>query len=173
MIIRTQDNKTSLFQLLPNSSLSWQQTKYVIGAVACISFAIALFWSLNGAWLVLPFAGLEVSLFSYVCYRVCLNSYQQERLSISDSAIKVEWGKDAPKQRWTFSRRNCEWVVIRPRHSLSPHQIKLKADKQFLPIGAKLNKDDIDQLIKYLESSNIPLRFTGETVRHAIEGFDI
>jgi len=171
MVIRTKHKNTALIQLLPNRSLSWQQAKYVIGVFAGISIITALLFLLNGAWPVLIFIGLVLSLFAFFLYRVCLESYQQERLSISDKIIEVEWGKDAPKQHWILKRKKCEWIVVRPHHSLSAHEVRLKADNEILRIGGKLNKEDVDQLIKCLELLNIPLRFTGVTMRNATEGF--
>jgi len=172
MVIRTKHKNTALIKLLPNRSLNWQQAKYVIGVFTGISIITALFFGLNGAWPVLLFIGLVLLLFAFFLYRVCLDSHQQERLSISDNLIEVEWGKDAPKQHWILKRKKCEWIVVRPHHSLSAHEVRLKAGNKILRIGGKLSKEDVDHLIKCLEILNIPLRFTGVTVRHAIEGLD-
>ncbi|MEL7289923.1 MAG: DUF2244 domain-containing protein, partial [Pseudomonadota bacterium] len=48
--------------LSPNRSATWQQTKHLIAAFALFISSIAIAWSLAGAWVILPFAGLEVGL---------------------------------------------------------------------------------------------------------------
>jgi len=134
---------------------------------------MSLFWAFLGVWLVFPFAGLEVTLVAFFGCQVCSATYHQELLSIDDSNIEVAWGKDRPKRRWLFDREGCELEIIRPGHSLSAHQIRLKAGQRSLAIGCKLNKKDIDALIKYFRSTSIPIRFVGETTRQSIDGFDL
>jgi len=172
MVIKTQLQNALVVQLRPNCSFSWQQTKYFIIAVTLTLIVFSLYWVILGAWLVLPFIGLEISAVAFFCHRVCSDTYHQELISFFQDNIAVEWGKDCPQRRWVFPRESSEFEIIRPSHSLSTHQIRLKSGQRSLPIGRKLNKDDIGVLIKLIKETSIPIRFTGKTLRHSIDGFN-
>jgi len=72
------------FIIRPNRSLSWRELLVFFYISLSVSFLIALFFLLLGAWLVLPFTGLEMLLFFLGLYYVAKRS-----------------------------SRDCEWVTIR------------------------------------------------------------
>lgn len=159
--------------LLPNRSATWRQTKLAIGAVSLTTLAVATFWSLQGFWMILPFAGLEVAIFSYLAYRVCSATYHQQVVLCSRDDIEVQWGSTFPKQRWNFNRRDTELEVVRPPHSWSPYRLLLKDGRQTLPIADKLNKEDVQQTLDQFRAMGFFPVFTGKTSTVAIEGFDL
>lgn len=126
-----------------------------------------------GAWVILPFAGLEAGLLFYLTYRVCLETYHQEVLYISDTAIEMEYGKDFPKKRWSFDRAQSEVEVINPHHSLSPPEILIKSSATDIPVGERLNMSDKEELLDKLVALGIPYRKTGKVSTIAIDGFDL
>ena len=75
--------------LSPNRSATWQQTKHLIAAFALFISSIAIAWSLAGAWVILPFAGLEVGLLALIMYLVSKATYRWETLLISSNSIQV------------------------------------------------------------------------------------
>ena len=59
----------TVIKLSPNQSASWRETKIVITIMVLLVMSIAIGWTMAGAWIILPFAGLEVGLFAYFMYR--------------------------------------------------------------------------------------------------------
>jgi len=78
----------------PNCSLSPAGSRCAFLIVAGFTLAIAFAFFLQGAWLVLPFAGAEL-IALYICLRyVWLHSADYERLTIDHDKVLVE--KHAP-----------------------------------------------------------------------------
>ncbi|MES2500348.1 MAG: DUF2244 domain-containing protein [Pseudomonadota bacterium] len=74
----------------PNNSLSPENSLKLIVVLAIIAFMVALGFTHVGAWLVLPFAGLELLAFSYAFYYVYLHSSDFESIAIEEDKIIVE-----------------------------------------------------------------------------------
>jgi uncharacterized membrane protein len=159
--------------LRPNRSATWTQTKYMIYGIGLISMLIAVYWLTIGAWLVLPFIGLEILGLAILARIVCANSFSQDLLTINNEQVTVTYGKQMPEKHWHFSLADTELLIIRPHHALSPHQLKLKDDKKVLAIGRYLNKADIDKLIKCLLQTQLTIRFTGQIKTRSIDGFKL
>lgn len=170
--VEQNQNETRLY-LLPNCSATWRQTKLAIGAVGVTTLAVAVFWSLQGFWVILPFAGLEVGLFTFLAYRVCCATHHQQVLLCSPDGIEVQWGSRFPKHRWQFKRQDTQLRVIRPAHSWSAYRLILQDDRQALPIADKLNKDDVQRALDQLRALGFLPQFSGTTSTVAIEGFDL
>jgi len=173
MVIHKQIKGGSQIRLLPNRSATWLQTKWVVAVIGCVSLSIGLFWALRGAWVILPFAGLEVFLLGFFAYRVCYFSYHQQVITIEPQQIRVEWGHHQPKRNWTFERDSSEFQIKRPAHSLSPAEIFIQDKDRGLRIGSLLNQEDTEQLINCIRHSGVYYQFSGITRTHAIDGFDL
>ncbi len=74
----------------PNNSLSPENSLKLMVALAIIAFVVALGFTHIGAWLVLPFAGLELAAFAYAFYYIHLHSSDYESIAIEDDKIIVE-----------------------------------------------------------------------------------
>jgi uncharacterized membrane protein len=72
-----------------NNSLSSTGCNLVVGSLATISLVISLAFALRGAWMIVPFAGLEV-LVVYLAFR-CLERHAGdfESLSIQDDRVLI------------------------------------------------------------------------------------
>lgn len=173
MVNLQSDAARTYIELLPNRSASWKQMMALISVVAVISLGIAVFWVVQGAWVVMPFTLLELSLLLWVVFRVSSDSSIREVVTISDDVVKVEKGRRAPEQCWDFSRKETSVEIVNARHSLSPPQVKIKSAEQKVIIGEKLNIADVNKLIACLKSAHIPLSRVGDTHIHAIDGFDL
>lgn len=74
----------------PNNSLSPENSLKLMVVLAIIAFVVALGFTHIGAWLVLPFAGLELAAFAYAFYYIYLHSSDYESIAIEDDKIIVE-----------------------------------------------------------------------------------
>ena len=79
----------TVIKLSTNQSASWRETKIVITIMVLLVMSIAIGWTMAGAWIILPFAGLEVGLFAYFMYRICRQGFAQQIITITaKSSIK-------------------------------------------------------------------------------------
>ncbi len=74
----------------PNNSLTVQAGFKVLGAIAVVVLLVGFGFARMGAWLVLPFAGLEVLAFAYAFYYIYLHSADFESITIEDDKVVVE-----------------------------------------------------------------------------------
>lgn len=174
MIIQQSNAKTTSIQLLQNRSITWRQMCWVVASLGSLSLCIALFWALQGAWIIFPFAGLEVALLAYLTLRVSSNSYHKQVMHIHESQIHIEWGAIYPKKNWYFEREQSTFIIQRAKHSLSADHVELR-DKsgQCLRLGEALNKQDIDQLIEIIRSSKLYYKIVGSNSTKALDENEI
>ena len=74
----------------PNNSLSVANTVKLVCLLAVISMLVGIGFALAGAWLVLPFAGLEILAIGYAFYFVTLHSGDYESITIEGDRVIVE-----------------------------------------------------------------------------------
>jgi uncharacterized membrane protein len=74
----------------PNSSLTQRETAVVVALIGLFSLSVAIGFSLAGAWLVLPFAGLEVLTVAGAFYYVTCHAGDYESITIEGDHLVVE-----------------------------------------------------------------------------------
>ncbi|CAN4273563.1 COG5488 Integral membrane protein [Methylophilaceae bacterium] len=74
----------------PNNSLSVDDSVKLLAALAGIALVVALGFFHIGAWLVLPFAGLEIMAFAYAFHTVYLHADDFESITIENDRVVVE-----------------------------------------------------------------------------------
>lgn len=74
----------------PNSSLTPEASVKLLAALIVVVLVIALAFTRMGAWLVLPFAGLEIAAFAYAFYYIYLHSGDFESITIEVDNVVVE-----------------------------------------------------------------------------------
>ena len=94
MIAADRDYAKSNFRFViqPNCSLSWKGALTCFRGIALVAFTIAAMFALKGAWLILPFAGLEIVLLGIALYVTACKSAEREVVLISGNVIRIERG---------------------------------------------------------------------------------
>jgi len=98
--------------LKPNNSLSPEGTVKVLMALFVIVLLVSIGFSLIGAWLVLPFAGIEIVALAYAFYSVYLHSNDYESITIVGDEVIVEKKNDKDLTMMIFQRY---WAQISVR----------------------------------------------------------
>lgn len=94
-----------------NYSMSSAGQLLVLGSLALVTLAISLGFAIQGAWLVLPFAGLECGAI-YLAFRwLRRHEGDYESVLIEDDSLIVECGIGGKVERFTFSRAWAQVVV--------------------------------------------------------------
>ena len=116
--------------LRPNNSLSPEGSVKVVMALFAIVLVVAFGFALIGAWLVLPFAGLEVAALAYAFYCVHMHSDDYESITIAGDDVIVEKKNNKDFTTTIFQRY---WAQISVRDVI---QGKGKSNKRALFISS-------------------------------------
>src|SRR6185503_20240981 len=106
----------------------------VFAALALVVVTIGAGFAIAGAWLVLPFAGLEVLLLvaAYLAYARRAADY--ERIVLDSGRLTVEVGKAQRIERYEMEAR-------RARVSLEEQRVVVRGAREQLELGRHLDAD--------------------------------
>jgi uncharacterized membrane protein len=155
MVVTETLSDGTIITLSPNRSATWQHTKVVIAVMVAVVMIIALAWTFMGAWVVLPFAGLEVGLFALLMYKVSMFTYSKQVISINRQKVTIEWGRKRVEQRHEFQRDNLYVYYWEADEGWNLPRISLSQARKKLEIGDFLNMDDREQLKVELEQAGL------------------
>ncbi len=140
-----------------NQSLSWRGNKLFIYFMAAISFGIAGMFAFKGAWLILPFAGLEILALTIGLYMCSLHGRDQEVVTIDDDLVKVEKGRKKPNEVWQFERAWVSLELINSPIQGHPSKLVIRSKGKVTEIGKCLTNDErkslSDSLAKALHNT--------------------
>jgi uncharacterized membrane protein len=95
-----------------NNSLAPKAGVKLLFALACIVLVVGFGFARIGAWLVLPFAGLEILAFAYAFHYIYLHSGDFESITIDHDSVVVE-KKDYKEVTRTVFQRHWAQVSLR------------------------------------------------------------
>ena len=96
-------------EIKPNRSLTPAAAAWFFAGLATLCLGIAVTLASMGFWLVLPFAGAELSLLGLVLFLSFRTARRRELIHIDAERVVVEQGPGRPAGRWEFRR---PWVRI-------------------------------------------------------------
>ncbi len=129
-----------------NQSLSWQANKVFIYFVGILCFGIAIGFAVQGLWLVLPFAGLEILALTIGLYLCCLRNRQQEVITIDDDKFVLEKGEQTPNEIWEFDRAWVKLELKKPKHHGHPSKLLVRSKGKQTEIGKCLTNEERQSL---------------------------
>ena len=164
-----------------NCSLTPRQAGWFYFSIVCFSTAIAVFFAVwLGAWLVLPFAGLELLGLGIALLAYARNAADYERVSVTDGMLVVETASASRITREVFNPR---WVRVELGESFRA-PVVLRSDKRSVQVGLYLDPPEKALVLCVDEKSQIqaldrsapvlpmmpgmPERRTHDYVRHGI-----
>ena len=102
-----------------NCSISPAGLAGVFGALAALVIAIGTAFAFAGAWLVLPFAGLEIAALAVAYLAYARRAADYERIELAAGRLTVEVAQAQRMSRFDIEARRArvyvedEWVVLR------------------------------------------------------------
>ena len=138
----------------PNRSLSWRQSMIFLALIAVPLLLVSGALAFQGFWLILPFAGLELAALFACIYMVSHASLRCEVVSIGDSKVTVEKGRErgrddasgGPEQRTEFVRA---WARVELSGSVDnwyPRRLWIGESGRRVEIGEFLIDDEKKKL---------------------------
>lgn len=143
--------------LCPNRSMSWQTNKKILFAIFIVNMTIAVVWASMGAWMVLPFAGLEVLLVGAGMYYVSWKLSFKEIITFEAESLIVQKGVYYPKQEWRWQKNDTSLLKQPSRYRMSAPNLFLKHLNEQIEIGAFLNRREKVSLREHLNELGIPI----------------
>ena len=152
MIIRTalSPDDGLAYTLRPNGSLGWRAAKWACAGMMLLTAAVATWFTLRGAWLVLPFAGAEMLLLASTLYLACRWSRHAEVIRVDDATLTVERGTARPEESFRFQRGWARVVLVRDPSGWYPSRLLLRSHGRSVEIGARLVEEERLELAEEL-----------------------
>ncbi|BFT29816.1 hypothetical protein D210916BOD24_09920 [Alteromonas sp. D210916BOD_24] len=149
--LSTLESDTTLY-LTPNRSASWQQTKYLMLGFAIVVFTIAVAWSVVGAWVILPFAGVEVIALAITMYFVSRSTYQWEQVTLTPYTVVITNSRGTNLR---IARPDTYLFFIEDTSNRKMPRLIFKSSNVNAEVGAFLNNSDKCLLLKHLDEAGI------------------
>lgn len=147
----------SILTLSPNRSLTWAEAKWIMAIMVAVVMIIAIAWTFVGAWIVLPFAGVEVGLFVLLMYKVTRSTYLKQIVTFDDEQIRVEMGINRRLSSQTIPRLGTDIFYSETDRNWTTPKITLHNGSKRLQIGEFLNSEDMALLRESLEELGFPI----------------
>ena len=152
-VFQEQDSGCCRFEIRPNCALSWPWTKRLFWFFACCLAAVAGYFASVGAWLVLPFAGLELAVLGAGLYLSALAGHTREVIEVGEAGIKVLRGR---RNLTEVARFPAHWTLValrRDPRGWYPSRLLLTCHGRGIEIGAKLVETEREVLASSLEKT--------------------
>jgi uncharacterized membrane protein len=158
MVLSSTQTNGTVITLLPNRSATWAETRLFVFVICGTTLAIGLLWAFSGAWVVLPFSGLEAALVAYVFYRVCHATYQRQVITCSPERVLVQFGTHFPKRSWELERSGTRLAVTAASHHLEGPRLNIADANHSIELGHFLNKHDKEAALMEFRKAGLPVR---------------
>ena len=131
------EDRTVVLDAKRNRSLSDAELRRVFWLVAFVSLMIATAWSAMGAWLVLPFAGLELGAL-FVAFRSwSRRADDYERVVIHGDRLSVESRTSGRVRRFDANRH---WTQVIVRDGIRGRHVSLRSQGREIEFGILLSE---------------------------------
>lgn len=146
-----------LLVLTPNKSMSWETNKKILWVMFAVNLLIGISFAAIGAWLILPFAGLEVLLVGAGMYYVCWKLNFQETIALDGDKLKLQKGVYYPTKSWHWQMHQTVLHKHQSSYRMSAPILTLKHCDEEVEIGAFLNRQEKVRLRESLSDWGIPI----------------
>jgi len=142
--------QTGRIILQPNHSWTWRANLFFLATLFVVSIAIAIGFLLQGYWMILPFAGLEMLALTAAIYYCVRKTHRQEVLRFSQDEVVIETGVNKIEQEHRFQRFFTRVLVEAPSGSRRSQRIALSERERNIEVGEFLSDDEKKTLVREL-----------------------
>ena len=141
MVSVQKNNESSYLILLsPNSSLEGKYRVLFLLSITIICGGIGTIFFFLGASLILPFAGLELTILFIAFYLSFRWSSKKEKIYISEEIVKIEKGFNKADYLWKEFRTFTSFNIEKDKNKSLKLSFRSKGENVF--VGDFLNDDD-------------------------------
>ena len=142
-----------MYIIRPDRSLDWQGNLRFYGLISLVTAVIAVWFTWLGAWLILPFAGLELTALGFALYLVSARGLDTETISISGDKLEICKGRRRIMST-TCLQRCWARVMLEPAsHAWYPYRLMIRSHGKGTEIGSFLTSEEKEKLARELRQS--------------------
>lgn len=148
MVVRETDasGETHRFILLPNRSMSWPAMRNLFLVLFTCLVGVTVYFGLQGAWLVLPFAGLEALVLGIGIYLSAKATATRELVSITDAEVCIGHGRRELAEAARFSRCWSRVVLRKDPRGWYPSRLLVGSHGRYCEIAKSLVEAEREEL---------------------------
>lgn len=148
MVSISKDNSGKGFRIVlsPNCSISWRELLLFYLLTCVVAFAVGLFFTLQGLWLVLPFSGLEMLALGFALYLTSRKVYRKEIITLDQDRIRIEKGVRRVDQSWEFKTPWIRIVDERQDDRSARRTLAISMNGESVEVGSFLANSEKDEL---------------------------
>jgi len=121
------------------------------GSLCFVSFAIAGFFTLQGFWPVLPFAGLEMLVLGWALKTSMARRFYRHIITVSDADVLVELRDRVQCVQVVFPRHWAQVKLRRPFSRLHPSRLVIESHGRQCEVGDFLTEEERKGLAQRLQ----------------------
>lgn len=140
------------YTLRPNCSLSWRWVKRLLVGLALCMAAVSAYWVVLGAWLVVPFTGLELLVLGLGFYLCSVAGHSREVIEIEGADLRVLRGHRRLVEVARFPRYWTQVVLSRDPRGWYPSRLVLRCHGRRCEVAARLVEAEREDLAAALQS---------------------
>ena len=145
-VFQAQDSGGYKFELRPNCAMSWRSTKCLIWFFAACFAVVAGYFAALGAWLVLPFAGVELAVLVVGFYLSAIAGHTREVIEIDGPVLRVLRGSRRLEDVGGFPANWTQVSLKRDPRGWYPSRLLLRCHGKGLEIASKLVEAEREEL---------------------------
>ena len=119
--------------------------------IGTTTFAVALFFTSQGFWPVLPFAGLEVALLAWALRASMRSGGVRETITVTEDSITLERCDPKGSRSTVFPRHWARVTLRAPRATLHPSRLLIESHGRAVEAGRFLTEDERRGLARRLQ----------------------
>lgn len=139
------------FTLKPNCSLSWRWVRRLVGGLACCILGVGAYWVSLGAWLVLPFTGLELLVLGLGFYLSSVAGHRREVIEIVGDDLRILRGGRRLEEVTRLSRYWARATLSHDPSGWYPSRLVLRCHGRRIEIAARLVEAEREDLAAELQ----------------------
>lgn len=161
-VFNEQDAEVCSYSLHPYRSLGWRDIKRIFFGFVCCMSIFSAYWVLQGAWLVLPFFGLEIGVLGLGLYLSALSGGVREVIEIDGAQLRISRGRRSLTQIEQLPRYWTRVVLSQDPNGWYPSRLWLVAHGRRVEIAAAIVEQERLELAAALEGQ----LGTGPSIHH-------
>lgn len=111
-----------------------------------------------GAWVVLPFAGLEMMALTAALYYVSWKLNYRQVIKLHQDDLTIEKGYYSPKKTWRFKRDESAMTIEPQQHPWDAPTVRLQHKQESIVVGEFLSQADNKELVSALRHAGLRIR---------------
>lgn len=142
-----------LVLLRPNRSLSRRGGWLLFGVISGFLAIIAVGFALLGAWMILPFAGLEVVLVGAVTAWFARHHDDREWIVLEPTRVRVARRFGRREEQFEFQRYWARVRFERCRRRSQPSRLSIGSHGRYVEVGAQVEEEAREVLARKLKGA--------------------